>query len=70
MALLSTIVKVFHDFPLQNLVKLGQDIEDYVAEEDDEVEILRAKRAIVILLEDIIPQVQFVAIFTISIELS
>ena len=59
-------MEVFHDFPFQDLIELGQNIESNVAKEDNEVEILWAKRTVVVLLEDTVPQVQLIAVFAIK----
>ena len=68
LALAPALMIFFHHLPLQECIELRQDVESDVPEEHQEVEIFRAKRAIVVLLENSVSQLKLIAVFTIKLE--
>ena len=61
-------MEFLHGFPIQDNPKFTEEDEDKIAQEDDKVEILGTKWAIVVFLEDTISQIKFVGVLAVEIE--
>ena len=66
--LASALVILLHGIPVEDHSEFGHEDEEKVAEKDDEVEVVRAKGASVVLLEDSVPKVELVAVLRIEVE--
>ena len=61
-------MKFLHCLPVQDNPKFTEEDEDKIPQEDDKVEILGAKWAIVVFLKDTISQIKFVGVLTVEVE--
>lgn len=57
-----------HGLPILQHPKLAQHHVYHVAHKDNKVEMLWAKRAAIVLLEDLVPKVQLVGVLTVEFE--
>ena len=56
-----------HLFPLQVNPKNSEEVEDPIAQEYEEAEVLRAESGLIILFEDTIPELYFIAVFAVEV---